>query len=96
MHGARHSRERDAAAISYHYDVSNDFYRLMLGPSMTYSCAVWEDPSVGLEAAQAAKHELICQKLRPAAGDAPAGRRAAGGGRWRCTPPSTTASRSSA
>jgi cyclopropane-fatty-acyl-phospholipid synthase len=35
----------------------------MLGPSMTYSCAVWEHPSVGLEAAQAAKHELICQKL---------------------------------
>jgi cyclopropane-fatty-acyl-phospholipid synthase len=63
MHGSRHSRERDAAAISYHYDVSNDFYRLMLGPSMTYSCAVWDNPGVGLEAAQAAKHELICQKL---------------------------------
>ena len=35
----------------------------MLGPSMTYSCAVWRDPSVGLEAAQEAKHELVCQKL---------------------------------
>ncbi|HEY8092679.1 MAG TPA: cyclopropane-fatty-acyl-phospholipid synthase family protein [Acidimicrobiales bacterium] len=63
MRGARHSRERDAAAISYHYDLSNDFYRLMLGPAMTYSCAVWEDPSVGLQAAQAAKHELVCEKL---------------------------------
>ena len=63
LHGARHSRERDAAAISHHYDVSNDFYRIMLGPSMTYSCALWDDPDVGLDAAQAAKHELICQKL---------------------------------
>jgi cyclopropane-fatty-acyl-phospholipid synthase len=63
LHGSRHSRERDAEAISYHYDVSNDFYRLMLGPALTYSCAVWNDPSVGLDAAQDAKHELICQKL---------------------------------
>ncbi len=63
MHGSRHSRTRDAAAISYHYDLSNDFYRLMLGPSMTYSCAVWESPAVGLEAAQETKLELICQKL---------------------------------
>ena len=63
MHGSRHSRARDAAAVSYHYDLSNEFYRLMLGPSMTYSCAVWENPGVGLEAAQAAKLELICQKL---------------------------------
>jgi cyclopropane-fatty-acyl-phospholipid synthase len=61
--GRRHSKERDAAAISHHYDVSNAFYRIVLGPSMTYSCAVWEDPSVGLEAAQAAKHELVCRKL---------------------------------
>src|SRR6266542_2613819 len=63
LRGARHSRERDAAAISHHYDVSNDFYRLMLGPSMTYSCGVWADPSVGLESAQDAKHQLIGEKL---------------------------------
>jgi cyclopropane-fatty-acyl-phospholipid synthase len=63
LHGVRHSRQRDAAAISHHYDVSNDFYRLMLGPTMTYSCAVWDTPEVGLDAAQAAKHELVCQKL---------------------------------
>ncbi len=63
LHGRRHSRYRDAAAISYHYDVSGDFYRLLLGPTMTYSCAVWENPSVGLDAAQEAKYELICRKL---------------------------------
>jgi len=63
LHGRRHSRRRDAAAISHHYDVSNDFYRIVLGPTLTYSCAVWESPSVGLDAAQDAKHELICHKL---------------------------------
>ena len=63
LRGRRHSKSRDAAAISHHYDVSNDFYRLVLGPSMTYSCAVWADPVVGLDAAQAAKHELISRKL---------------------------------
>src|SRR3954469_24258412 len=62
-YGRRHSRRRDAAAVSHHYDVGNDFYRLVLGPSMVYSCAVWADPSVGLEAAQEAKYELICSKL---------------------------------
>ncbi|MBI4901378.1 MAG: class I SAM-dependent methyltransferase [Actinobacteria bacterium] len=63
LHGRRHSRSRDAAAIAHHYDVSGDFYRLFLGPTMTYSCAVWEDPSVGLDAAQEAKYDLICRKL---------------------------------
>lgn len=61
--GRRHSRARDAAAIAHHYDVSNDFYRLFLGPTMTYTCAVWRKPSVGLDAAQDAKHELVCRKL---------------------------------
>ncbi|HSS09523.1 MAG TPA: class I SAM-dependent methyltransferase, partial [Acidimicrobiales bacterium] len=55
LHGRLHSRERDRAAVSYHYDVSNDFYRLVLGPSMTYSCGVWTDPSIGLEQAQTSK-----------------------------------------
>jgi cyclopropane-fatty-acyl-phospholipid synthase len=63
LHGLRHSKGRDAQAIAHHYDVSNDFYRLVLGPSMTYSCGVWADPSVGLEAAQAAKHDLVAAKL---------------------------------
>ncbi|HEY3408089.1 MAG TPA: class I SAM-dependent methyltransferase, partial [Propionicimonas sp.] len=63
LHGRRHSLSRDAAAIAHHYDLSGDFYRLLLGPTMTYSCAVWEDPSVGLDAAQEAKYELIGTKL---------------------------------
>jgi cyclopropane-fatty-acyl-phospholipid synthase len=61
--GRRHTKARDAAAIAHHYDVSNDFYRIVLGPSMTYSCAVFASPSTSLEDAQTAKHELICRKL---------------------------------
>src|SRR5947209_17747148 len=61
LRGRRHSKERDAAAISHHYDVSNDFYRMVLGPSMTYSCAVWNDPSVWLERAHAARYALVCR-----------------------------------
>jgi cyclopropane-fatty-acyl-phospholipid synthase len=63
LHGRRHSLARDAAAISYHYDVSNDFYRIVLGPSLTYSCAVWTDATTTLEDAQANKHELVARKL---------------------------------
>jgi cyclopropane-fatty-acyl-phospholipid synthase len=63
LRGRRHSRARDAAAISHHYDVSNAFYRLVLGPSLTYSCAVFQDPGDSLEQAQANKYELICRKL---------------------------------
>ena len=63
LHGWRHSKARDAAAIGQHYDVSNAFYRLVLGPSLTYSCAVWHDPDDTLEQAQANKYELICRKL---------------------------------
>jgi cyclopropane-fatty-acyl-phospholipid synthase len=62
-HGRRHSKGRDAAAISHHYDVGNDFYALVLGPSMVYSCAVWESDEAGLDAAQAAKLDLVCRKL---------------------------------
>lgn len=61
--GRLHTRRRDAAAISHHYDISNDFYRLVLGPSLTYSCAVFADPSDTLEDAQASKYELISRKL---------------------------------
>jgi cyclopropane-fatty-acyl-phospholipid synthase len=67
--GRRHSRRRDAAAISHHYDVGNDFYALVLGPSMVYSCAVWTSPEVGLDAAQEAKLDLVCRKLGLAEGD---------------------------
>ena len=61
--GRLHTRRRDSDAISHHYDVSNEFYRTVLGPSMTYSCAVFHEPHDTLEQAQANKYELICQKL---------------------------------
>jgi cyclopropane-fatty-acyl-phospholipid synthase len=64
--GRRHSVERDARAVRHHYDVSNDFFALFLDASMTYSCAVFEDPagdSETLEDAQWRKRELICTKL---------------------------------
>lgn len=63
LHGPVHSIRRDGAAIAHHYDLSNDFYALVLGPSMTYSCACWEDPGYTLEEAQEAKHRLVATKL---------------------------------
>ena len=61
--GARHSTARDAAAIRHHYDVSNAFYRRMLGPTMVYSCAYFAAPDDTLDAAQTRKLDLICRKL---------------------------------
>lgn len=63
LRGGIHSRSRDANAISHHYDVGNEFYALVLGPSLVYSCAVWTDPSISLEQAQANKLDLVCRKL---------------------------------
>jgi cyclopropane-fatty-acyl-phospholipid synthase len=63
LRGRRHTPERDAQAVRHHYDVSNRFYRLVLGPSLTYSCAVFADPALTLDEAQAAKHDLVCAKL---------------------------------
>ncbi|MFF4435887.1 class I SAM-dependent methyltransferase [Streptomyces sp. NPDC001621] len=57
-----HTRRSDKRAISHHYDVGNDFYELVLGPSMVYSCAYWEDDGT-LESAQRDKLELVCVKL---------------------------------
>jgi cyclopropane-fatty-acyl-phospholipid synthase len=61
--GRRHSKGRDADAIAHHYDVGNEFYGIVLGPAMTYSCAYFDRPDATLAEAQAAKHELICRKL---------------------------------
>jgi cyclopropane-fatty-acyl-phospholipid synthase len=61
--GRLHSRGRDAEAISHHYDVGNAFYRLVLGPSLTYSCARWGDDTETVADAQAAKHDLVARKL---------------------------------
>jgi cyclopropane-fatty-acyl-phospholipid synthase len=61
--GRRHSKKRDSTAIEHHYDVSNRFYEMVLGPSMTYTCAVYPSQDATLEEAQDAKHELVAQKL---------------------------------
>jgi cyclopropane-fatty-acyl-phospholipid synthase len=61
--GRRHSIGRDARSVRHHYDVSNDFFRLMLGESMTYSCALFSQGATTLEEAQEAKLELVCKKL---------------------------------
>ncbi|MER5453781.1 class I SAM-dependent methyltransferase [Micromonospora sp. NPDC002389] len=61
--GLRHSRFRDSSAISHHYDVSNAFYEKVLGPSMTYTCAVFRSPDDTLEEAQASKYDLVAGKL---------------------------------
>ncbi|MEU8300820.1 class I SAM-dependent methyltransferase [Micromonospora sp. NPDC048909] len=63
MNGLRHSRTRDSSAISHHYDVSNAFYEKVLGPSMTYTCAVFRSPDDTLEQAQASKYDLVAGKL---------------------------------
>jgi cyclopropane-fatty-acyl-phospholipid synthase len=61
--GRRHSRERDRRAVTQHYDVSNEFFKLVLGESMTYSCAIFSRGAQTLEEAQSAKLELVCTKL---------------------------------
>jgi cyclopropane-fatty-acyl-phospholipid synthase len=61
--GLRHSEHRDAEAIHHHYDVSNRFYELVLGPSMTYTCAVYPTDDATLEEAQATKYDLVARKL---------------------------------
>ncbi|WP_330477844.1 cyclopropane-fatty-acyl-phospholipid synthase family protein [Streptomyces platensis] len=61
--GPLHTLRRDKEAISHHYDVGNDFYALVLGPSMVYSCAYWASPQATLEDAQRDKLDLICRKL---------------------------------
>ncbi|GAA2642693.1 MULTISPECIES: SAM-dependent methyltransferase [Streptomyces] len=66
--GARHSKSRDRRAVSHHYDVGNDFYERVLGPSMVYSCAYWS-PGSTLERAQRDKLDLVCRKLALRPGD---------------------------
>jgi cyclopropane-fatty-acyl-phospholipid synthase len=61
--GRRHSRERDARAVRHHYDLPPEFFQLFLGPSMTYSCAIFSRGAQTLEEAQAEKLEIVCRKL---------------------------------
>lgn len=63
LEGWRHTKRRDAEAIHHHYDVSNRFYEMLLGPSMTYTCACYPTPDATLEEAQAYKYDLVARKL---------------------------------
>jgi cyclopropane-fatty-acyl-phospholipid synthase len=66
--GAKHSKTRDRRAVRHHYDVSNDYFRLFLDESMTYSCAIFSRGATTLEEAQVAKNDLVCTKLGLAEG----------------------------
>jgi cyclopropane-fatty-acyl-phospholipid synthase len=67
--GRRHSRERDARAVRHHYDVSNDFFELFLGPTMVYSCAIFSRGAETLEQAQEEKLDTVARKLELKQGD---------------------------
>ncbi len=62
--GTLHSQERDQQAVTYHYNVSNDFYALWLDRRMVYSCAYFATPDDDLDTAQEWKLDYICRKLR--------------------------------
>ena len=64
LQGKIHSIARDRKAVTYHYDVSNDFYQLFLDERLVYSCAYFTTPELSLDEAQIAKLEMICCKLR--------------------------------
>jgi cyclopropane-fatty-acyl-phospholipid synthase len=64
LSGKQHSIERDRQAVTYHYDVSNDFYALWLDQHMVYSCAYFHSPDENLDTAQERKLDYICRKLR--------------------------------
>ncbi len=68
LRGERHTRERDAAAVRYHYDAGNEFFALFLDDSITYSCALFSRGAATLEEAQRAKHALVAAKLGLAPG----------------------------
>src|SRR6266699_3281291 len=68
IRGKRHSPERDRRAVTFHYDVSNDFYQLWLDRRMVYSCAYFRSPCDDLDVAQEQKLDYICRKLRLRAG----------------------------
>ena len=69
LHGRLHSKQRDQQAVSYHYDVSNDFYALWLDKEMVYSCAYFHGPHDDLDTAQRQKLDYCCRKLRLQPGD---------------------------
>ena len=68
LNGRLHTRGRDRAAIAHHYDLSNDFYRLLLDDHMAYSSAYYTEDGQSLHDAQTAKLDLVCRKLELAEG----------------------------
>ena len=64
LRGKDHSPERDRQAVSFHYDLSNEFYRLWLDERMVYSCAYFEQEDDPIDTAQTAKLRHLCRKLR--------------------------------
>jgi cyclopropane-fatty-acyl-phospholipid synthase len=88
--GRRHSPERDRRAVTFHYDLSNDFYRLWLDEHMVYSCAYFDSPNDNLNGAQKRKLDYICRKLRLSAGSA-CSTWVAAGAAWSCTRPNILA-----
>ena len=64
LHGRLHSRHRDSDAVTYHYDLSNDFYQLWLDRRMVYSCGYFERGDEDLDTAQIQKLDYLCRKLR--------------------------------
>ena len=60
----RNSRAGARRNIADHYDLGNDFFALMLDPTMTYSSGVWDSPESTLEQASLRKLDLLCQRLR--------------------------------
>ncbi len=69
LSGGQHSKERDKAALQYHYDVGNDFYALWLGRQMVYTCAYFKTGHEDISTAQEQKLDHICRKLRLQAGE---------------------------
>lgn len=67
--GMRHSTERDARQVQFHYDVSDAFYALWLCPRRVYSCAYYAREDMTLAQAQEAKLDHICRKLMLEPGD---------------------------
>jgi len=66
---SHHSLSKDAEQIQFHYDVSDDFYALWLDPRRVYSCAYYRDSAMDVAAAQEAKLDHICRKLKLRAGE---------------------------
>jgi cyclopropane-fatty-acyl-phospholipid synthase len=67
--GRSRGRETDRSHVAAHYDLSNDFFSLMLDPTTAYSCALFDDPAASLEAAQRAKFDRVCDLLDLTADD---------------------------